>query len=88
MPVDPHFVQEREAWYKAGASTMLGYAALSIFVVNVVVTYIAGYFDWDREQTTLLMTLGAWFGILVGNGLMILKAKRLARDGAIRVDRI
>ena len=85
--MDPQFIREREAWYKAGAGAVAAQSGVGVLAISVVMGLVTAKWKIDASEavlTTALMCLG-W--IAAANGIVVLGARKTARRGGVEVDR-
>lgn len=85
--MDPQFIREREAWYKAGAGAVAAQSGVGVLVISAVMGLVTAIWKPDASEaviTTALMCL-AW--IAASNGIVVLRASKKARHGGVEVDR-
>jgi hypothetical protein len=85
--MDPQFIREREAWYKAGAGAVAAQSGVGVLVISAVMGLVTAIWKLDASEavvTTGLMCLG-W--IAASNGIVVLGARKKARRGGVEVDR-
>ena len=85
--MDPQFIREREAWYKAGAGAVAAQSGVGVLVISAVMGLVTAIWKLEASEaviTTAFMCLG-W--IAASNGIVVLGARKKARRGGMEVDR-
>lgn len=83
----PPFIREREAWLRAGAGAMGGYAAVIVALMGIVASIASLFHEVPAYQVAILIVFGTWSGLAITNSYIDMSARRLAEQGGVEIDR-
>lgn len=86
---EPQFLQDRrsEAWYRAGANTIIDFVAAIAFVVGLIVGIASLFFKIGTYQAVMATVGGTWVGLMCLSAYIEVTARNTVKDGRIEVDR-
>ena len=86
MPVEPQFIREREAWYKAGSSKMLTYSIITVILFDIVIGALSAWYKVGAYQTVVLTILSTLAGLAAAHQWIEIQARAIAKKGGVSVD--
>ena len=84
---DTQVVLEREAWYKHGANTMSMYSGTGVLIITGAAGLLSSIFNLDAGSASIATALMCLVWIAASTGLVMLKAREVARRDQVQVER-
>lgn len=84
----PAFIREREAWFKAGVTSMTGYSAISCLVAGIAVSLATIFIDLNAPTAAICTAVAGWGLSACCSGLLTVTARRRAMRGGVTADPI